>query len=724
MEVVERLTLEAAQADTLLACEHRQRYEFAAPLCGGRRVLDLCCGSGYGSRILASHAQDVVGVDNDAATIEMAQATVPREAPNTSFEISDAIEYLSRPVGERFDTLVCFEGLEHLRGLDRALALLLGHARTGMRMIVSVPNSKAFDEQNPFHLTDFGYDEAIRAFSPFPSTLMLPQFIAEGSLIWPPGARETDLSLTAGDRVEPEYANHFIFCINLEPAEVENVHHGRMQLSGAPLYNRWAEDIKHALAALRRENARLARARLGKAGSAAASALARLADREAQITLLEERCRLGEVRVRELEAALEARDGKAAVWLAGQAAEEPSQPVVIAPAQGQIGVAGADPGSWEHCRRRAAEHLIPWIEQTVPLAGKTVLDYTCGNAAVSCAFAERADMVIGVDVDVDRIALGREELRRRGVANVELEAHPPDGSLDAVAARDGEVDVFLLYGVLEHLTISERLSVLRLARETVASDGAIVVCETPNRLTYLDHHTAQMPFFHLLPDELAAGYYRRSPLEDFKSAMDGAAEGGGEPLQQAIARWGRGVSFHEFELVFEDGLDRHVIASNYDPLLFGERPVQPEEVILARYLDRWRPDLAPVWSRCWLDLILSPAPVPRRQPFLRPWTAETIASRDVGWTAQDSLYLSGAEATLAVILPQPTVRLVVGSTTRDGRALTLYVRPEGGRRPLLARHAAPAGQTAFASFGFPDPAATIAIEASSECRVTFVGYED
>ena len=86
---------------------------------------------------------------------------------------------------------------------------------------------------------------------------------------------------------------------------------------------------------------------------------------------------------------------------------------------------------------------------------------------------------------------------------------------------------------------------------------------------------------------------------------------------QAIARWGRGVSFHEFELVFEDGLDGHVIGSNYDPLLFGERPVHPDEVILARYLDRWRPDLAPVWSRYWLDLILSPQPVQRR-PAVHP----------------------------------------------------------------------------------------------------------
>ena len=56
---------------------------------------------------------------------------------------------------------------------------------------------------------------------------------------------------------------------------------------------------------------------------------------------------------------------------------------------------------------------------------------------------------------------------------------------------------------------------LRLAREVVKPDGAIVVCETPNRLIYFDHHTAQMPFFHLLPDELALDYYPRSRRPDF-----------------------------------------------------------------------------------------------------------------------------------------------------------------------------------------------------------------
>ena len=725
MDVVERLTLEAAQADTMLACEHRQRYEFAAALCAGQRVLDLCCGSGYGSAILAARAREVVGVDNDAATVETARATIVRQAPNVSFELADAVAFLSQEIESRFDTVVCFEGLEHLQDLDHALALLHTHAERGVRIVASVPNGKLFGEENPYHVTEFGYDEAVRAFAPFPAPVMVPQFLAEGSLICPPGATETDVAVSLDDRDEPEYANHFIFCVGFSEEAVGRAHHGRIQLSTAPVFNRWAEDLKQGAQALARENARLARARLGKGGSAAASALASLELRDSQIAALEQRCREAEERARELAAALAAtapleaeppgaprRAGAVPVTL------ESAEALPVAPAPGE------DPNSWEMRRRRAAEVLIPWIEQTVALRGKTVLEYGCGNAAVSCAVAERAKKVIGLDIDRGWIETGKEEVVKRGLRNVELELHPPETIRDAADARRGKVDVFLLYAVLEHLTVSERLAVLRLAREVVKPDGVIVVCETPNRLIYFDHHTARMPFFHLLPDELAVDYYQRSEREDFKAAIDAAAQDGRGAAQEAIVRWGRGVSFHEFEVVFGERFDQHVIASNYDPILFGERPIHPDEVILARYLERWRPDLAPVWSRSWLDLILAPQPVAKRRPFLRPWIAETVNSKDVGWTGWENLYLEGPDATLWVTLPHATSRLVVGSVTQDGGWVTLHLRPDGSDRPLAAAHRAGPGRAAFASFELAQPAQRIAIEASGECHVVFVGYEE
>lgn len=531
--------------------------------------------------------------------------------------------------------------------------------------------------------------------------------------------------MSVDDRDEPEYANHFIFCVGFSEQDVGQAHRGRLQLSTAPVFNRWAEDLKQGAWALRRENARLARARLGKGGSAAASALARLADREAQMVALEQRCREAEERASQLAAAL-ADTSAPEPRLDGvpprtEGLPPPLESVEALPVPGEP---GEDPNSWEMRRRRAAEVLIPWIEQTVPLAGKTVLEYGCGNAAVSCAFAERAKRLIGVDIDAHWIEEGSERVRAAGLTNVTLELHAADRIRDAVLERRGEIDVFLLYAVLEHLTVAERLAVLALARDVVKPDGAIVVCETPNRLTYLDHHTSRMPFFHMLPDELAADYYSRSQREDFTEAIAAAASSGHEAVLEAIGRWGRGVSFHEFELVFGEQLEQYVIASSYEPILFGERPIHPEEVILARYLERWRPELAPVWSRSWLDLILSPQPIAKRRPFLRPWTADTIESKDVAWTGWENLYLKGPEATLWVTLPHATSRLVVGSVGQQGRWFSLYARAEGADRPLCAVHKAGPGHTAFTTFVFSEPAQRIALEAGDECHVVFVGYED
>ena len=52
--------------------EHWHRYHFAAPLVAGLAVLDVACGEGYGSALLATRAATVTGADaaEDALTVE------------------------------------------------------------------------------------------------------------------------------------------------------------------------------------------------------------------------------------------------------------------------------------------------------------------------------------------------------------------------------------------------------------------------------------------------------------------------------------------------------------------------------------------------------------------------------------------------------------------------------------------------------------------------------
>ena len=274
MGVQERLSLEAISANTLIASEHVHRYTMAAALCAGVRVVDLACGSGYGSAILRKSASSVVGVDNDAATIDMARATVGRET-DIEFVAADAVEYLRRPLRDDHDAIVCLEGIEHFADLDGAVEALSALARDGMKLVISVPNSRTFAEVNEFHLTDFGFDEATQLAERLGGATFLYQFMAEGSLIRGEQTGPLDSEQMLNHHGEPEYANHYILCVNLGDRLGPSLPPARMQLAVAPAYNRYMLALEHANKVLWRENARLARAHLGKSDAAAATALFR-----------------------------------------------------------------------------------------------------------------------------------------------------------------------------------------------------------------------------------------------------------------------------------------------------------------------------------------------------------------------------------------------------------------------------------------------------------------
>jgi 2-polyprenyl-3-methyl-5-hydroxy-6-metoxy-1,4-benzoquinol methylase len=295
MDVEERLTVEQARASGLAACEHIHRYELAADLCAGLRVADVGCGVGYGSSILRDVCPAVTGVDYDAETIELARKTFGRDG--LEFVVGDGVDFLRQPLHDRFDAIVMFESLEHLPDVDEALASLRRHADNGLRLIISVPNSQAFDEENPHHRTDFSFDGAVAAFQGFADATILYQFLAEGSLIRTPESGRLTPRTVFDERGEPEYANHFIACINVgDRAEVAESS-ARMELAISPNYNRHMVNLERANEALRSTNARLARGKLGAADSAAAALLARIQTLEEELTR-----RLEEERVQQEEA--------------------------------------------------------------------------------------------------------------------------------------------------------------------------------------------------------------------------------------------------------------------------------------------------------------------------------------------------------------------------------------------------------------------------------------
>ena len=128
---------------------HLKRYEFAAPFCADKEVLDAGCGVGYGSAFLGRGARRVVGVDRDPESIEYARRRYA--APNVEFRVADLLA-LDLP-DDSFDVVCAFEAIEHLPDRDAFLAHVRRVLRPGGTFVVSTPRVDETNElpENPFH---------------------------------------------------------------------------------------------------------------------------------------------------------------------------------------------------------------------------------------------------------------------------------------------------------------------------------------------------------------------------------------------------------------------------------------------------------------------------------------------------------------------------------------------------------------------------------------------
>ena len=280
----ERLDSQDLAATDLLAATHLHRYEVAAALLAGAgRILDLCCGTGYGARILAADGARVHGVDVAPDAVAAARAALqPGESERVTFEEADALAFLRKAAQGDFDAVVCFEGMEHVPDPDAVARELERLALGGAKLLLSFPNSRGFDERNRFHVTDFGWEETRRLIGRFDSPIVLEQYLAEGSLVVPAGERPQEATtrlVGEADRDDPAWAGHWLVAVGVEPEQARTAA-ARLSAAAAPHQNAYMHDLERANASLLRANARLARGHLGVHDAAAASMVRRLEEME------------------------------------------------------------------------------------------------------------------------------------------------------------------------------------------------------------------------------------------------------------------------------------------------------------------------------------------------------------------------------------------------------------------------------------------------------------
>jgi 2-polyprenyl-3-methyl-5-hydroxy-6-metoxy-1,4-benzoquinol methylase len=230
-----------------------------------------------------------------------------------------------------------------------------------------------------------------------------------------------------------------------------------------------------------------------------------------------------------------------------------------------------------------ANVIVPWIERHLSLAGRAVVEVGCGAGCSTSAIARFAASVDGYDIDGVGIEAARTRASILGQENVTVHLAQSQDVLPAIrSAHSGGVDVVLLYAVLEHQTVGERLETIRACWDLLRPGGLLVVVETPNRLVYFDPHTSLMPFFSMLPAELAVRCAGSSPRKSFAESMASGLAASESSAVESLARWGRGVSYHEFEVALGD-LTSLVVGDGYDPEIISIRPITFAERCLFTY---------------------------------------------------------------------------------------------------------------------------------------------
>ncbi|QEC47692.1 methyltransferase domain-containing protein [Baekduia soli] len=139
---------------------HLVVYEWIRARVGGLRVVDMACGEGYGTSVLARTAAQVVGVDANPEAHE--HARLRYVAPNVRFA-RDLIETFDEPA----DAIVFLQTIEHVRNPDQVLerfkTLVSGSASP--LVVVSTPNvltlapEGAAKSGNPWHVKEYRPEE-------------------------------------------------------------------------------------------------------------------------------------------------------------------------------------------------------------------------------------------------------------------------------------------------------------------------------------------------------------------------------------------------------------------------------------------------------------------------------------------------------------------------------------------------------------------------------------
>jgi len=181
--------------------------------------------------------------------------------------------------------------------------------------------------------------------------------------------------------------------------------------------------------------------------------------------------------------------------------------------------------------------VIPWLSSLLPMREKEILEIGCGSGASTIALAEQDCKLTSIDVDGERIKIAKKRCEI-----YDLSVNILEKNASHINDFHNKFDFIIFTASLEHMTYEERYQSIRFAWDMLRDSGFLVITGTPNRLFYYDSHSSLLPFYDWLPDEIAMKYSKYSPRERCVNIGFNEID---------FLRFGRGVSYHEFELALD-----------------------------------------------------------------------------------------------------------------------------------------------------------------------------
>jgi len=146
--------------DYCLRLMHLSAYEEAAKLARDKKVLEIGCNTGYGTKLLSNVCRSIIGVDLSAKALKVASEKY--SGGNVNYQLIDG---LTLPFADgEFELIISFQVIEHISNYNTYLSELKRVLSADGTAMFTTPNARVrldpgMKPWNEFHVCEFNAEE-------------------------------------------------------------------------------------------------------------------------------------------------------------------------------------------------------------------------------------------------------------------------------------------------------------------------------------------------------------------------------------------------------------------------------------------------------------------------------------------------------------------------------------------------------------------------------------